>query len=92
MIISVTYQLSSPSSFNYEGFYNVLRNAATRGWWHYIDTQWLLDTDFTPEELLVKIGETINTGKDTVLINRVNLENYTGWLIPKAHDWIKTHR
>lgn len=90
MIIAITYKLTEGR--DYSSFYSAIKSSPATTWWHYIDDTWLIKTTETPAQLTEKLRPHINAGKDTILIAKVDLSNYSGWLTKPAHEWIKANR
>ena len=85
-ILLVTYDLSSTGK-DYSGLYTTLKSAP--GWWHYIESCWLLKTKESAQDWLSKIKPHIDNDKDSLLIIEITPQNRAGWLPQKAWDWVK---
>jgi len=82
----VSYDLNK-SGQDYKGLYGELKKS--RGYWHYLDSTWLIYTGESANELYDRIGEHIDKN-DLALVIEVR-RNYQGWLPEKAWDWIRQH-
>jgi hypothetical protein len=90
MIILISYKLTP--NRDYTSFFNAIKSAPATTWWNYIDNTWMVKTDETPEHMVERFRPLINDGTDTILIAKVDLSTYSGWLTPAAHEWIKANR
>jgi hypothetical protein len=87
VILVVTYDLKQPSG-SYTNLFEVLKSKDS--WWHYLSSTWLVATDETPSTLQDELVSHIFKG-DRILIVALRAE-YSGWLPPKAWEWIKAHK
>lgn len=85
-VLLVSYDLKKPNR-DYIGLYEALKKAS--GWWHYLESCWLLKTDLSPDEWSNKLGPHIDDN-DFLLIIEVT-KNYQGWLPKEAWDWINNN-
>ena len=83
MILIITYTLRNPNQ-PYINFYNEIKKAET--WWHYLDSTWLIRTQFNPQYWYNRLAPFIFKN-DSILIIEVKA-NYQGWLPKEAWDWI----
>jgi len=86
MVFLVSYDLNKPGK-DYSDLYKTLKNAD--GWWHYLDSCWLLSTNNSIKYWNDKIKPHIDDNDSLLIVEITN--NYTGWLTQKAWDWIKNH-
>ncbi|WP_020208906.1 hypothetical protein [Gilvimarinus chinensis] len=82
----VSYDLNKPGQ-DYTALYEELKKSP--GYWHYLDSTWLISTSETATELFQRIKPHIDNN-DTVLVIKVTNE-YSGWLPEKAWGWLKEH-
>jgi len=84
MIYLVSYDLRKPKQ-NYKGLYEELKRSP--GWWHYLDSTWLLSTSESASDIYHRLAIYIDPS-DNILIIQVT-KNYYGWLAKEAHAWLK---
>ncbi len=82
-VYAVMYDLKS-NSHDYSCLFNQL--TSSKGWSHYIESAWLIETDETIELIWKRIEPTIDK-RDFILIIEIR-KNYQGWLPTEAWDWI----
>ena len=82
-VYSITYDLKKPGQ-DYSGLYNAIKSYA--GWWHYLESTWMVATDDTPNQIWERIRSHVDKN-DSVLIIEVK-DNMSGWLPRKAWDWL----
>jgi hypothetical protein len=80
---SINYDLSAPGR-DYKGLYDALKEFG--GWWHYLESTWIVVTDSSPAQIWEKLKPHIDEN-DSLLIIEVK-DNVSGWLSQKAWDWI----
>jgi len=78
----VTYDLKG--NRDYTELYNALK--ASSGWWHYLESSWLIKSEETAEGVWKRLASEIAQG-DRLLIIEVR-DNVQGWLPKKAWEWI----
>jgi hypothetical protein len=83
-LLLATYDLSVATEEQRAAIYEALKSSD--GWWHHIDSTWLLFTDKTPEQLVDRMTPHL-TKSNRLLIIEVK-PNYQGWLPEKAWKWI----
>lgn len=83
MIYAINYDLKQPGR-NYEELHNAIK--ALGAWWHYLDSTWLVDTTLSAKDVWNRLAPHVDEN-DSVLVIGVT-RNYSGWLPPKAWDWI----
>jgi hypothetical protein len=86
MVYIVSYDLRNPNR-NYTSLYEELKNSP--GWWHYLESTWLVSTTETATELYNRLVKKIDRD-DSLLIIQAGTDRQ-GWLPEKAWDWIRTH-
>lgn len=82
----VSYDLNKAGQ-NYNGLYDELKKSL--GYWHYLDSTWLISTTETATQLFQRLKPYIDDN-DIMLVIKVTNE-YSGWLPQKAWDWLKNH-
>jgi len=82
-VLLVSYDLKKPGK-DYSGLYEALKKAY--GWWHYLESCWLLKTDLLSQQWFERIKPHMDDN-DFLLIIEVT-RDYNGWLPQKAWDWI----
>lgn len=86
MVYLITYDLNKPGQ-NYEELYKAVK--ALGGWWHYLDSTWLVDTTLSAQQVSDRLVAHIDKN-DRLLVIRVT-SDYQGWLTNKAWEWINQH-
>ena len=86
MIYLITYDLRQPDR-DYQGLYQQIKDSP--GWWHYLESSWLISTGETSEDIFNRIKPHIDDN-DNILIIKV-CKPYNGWLPKKAWVWIEEH-
>lgn len=82
----VSYDLH-PLGKRYDALYEQLKQCS--GWWHYLDSTWLVVTAETIEQLAARLRAAIDAN-DNLLIIRIRTP-YDGWLPADAWEWINAH-
>lgn len=83
MIYAINYDLKQPGQ-NYEELHKAIK--ALGAWWHYLDSTWLVDTTLSAKEVWDRLAPHVDKN-DSVLVIGVTRQ-YSGWLPPKAWEWI----
>lgn len=78
----VSYELRKKK--NYIGLYEQLK--ASSGWWHYIDSTWLVATEESANELYNRLKPHLDQ-EDSILIIQAATD-MQGWLPKDAWKWI----
>ncbi len=86
MVYLVSYDLRKPKQ-NYEGLFEELKRSP--GWWHYLDSTWLISTSETAYQVYHRLAIHVNES-DSLLVIRVS-RDWTGWLPKEAWDWLDKH-
>jgi hypothetical protein len=73
---------------NHQALFDALRRFG--GWWHFIDGTWLIETDADAKSIHRDLQPYLNDNIN-LLIAEVG-QDMSGWLPPKAWDWIQQHR
>ncbi len=83
----VSYDLSKPGR-DYSGLHDVLKGCD--GWWHYLDSTWIVITTNTPDELSEKLRKHLD-GNDSLLVIEIKqgFGNRQGWLAEDAWKWFR---
>lgn len=68
----------------YDSFYNEIKKADT--WWHYLDSTWLIKTQFNPQYWYNKLAPLIYQNDSIFIIEVTN--KYQGWLPKEAWEWL----
>ena len=82
----VSYDLNNPGQ-HYEPLYQELKKCP--GWWHYLDSTWLVFTYETADSLANRLLGVIDVN-DRLLVIAVGRDNQ-GWLPIAAWTWIDSH-
>ncbi len=85
----VAHELFAPDSgdFDYQRLFETLKSCS--GWWHYMDSTWLVCTQDSPENFAEKLLRYMSDS-DHLLVIRVT-DEYAGSLPERAWDWLETH-
>jgi hypothetical protein len=86
MAYLVSYDLRKPRR-NYKGLLEELERSP--GWWHYLDSTWLIVTSENADQLYRRLKIHIDES-DSLLIIQVS-GDYQGWLPKEAWTWIGKH-
>lgn len=85
-VYCVSYDLNK-SGQNYDDLYQSLESSA--GWWHYLDSTWLVATEESAEQLSSRLLKNLDSN-DSLLVIKV-VREYQGWLTKEAWEWIDQH-
>lgn len=85
MIYSINYDLNRPGQ-NYSELHDAIKGCGS--WWHYLDSNWLVDTSLNAKEIWEKLSSHADKN-DNVLIVGIS-RDYSGWLPQEAWDWINS--
>jgi len=86
MVFVVSYDLSKPDR-DYSGLIEELKKSP--GWWHYLESTWLIQTDETATQLYKRLADKIDRD-DSILVIQAGKDRQ-GWLPEKAWEWIRQH-
>lgn len=78
----VSYELRKKK--NYTGLHEQLK--ASEGWWHYLDSTWLIATQEDANQLYNRLAPHLDR-EDSILIIQAATD-MQGWLPKEAWDWI----
>jgi hypothetical protein len=87
-LMLVTYDLTGASSDDYKDLFGELKKC--KGWWHYLESSWIVSTDQTADELWDRLEPHVKT-RDHVLVVRIDGQDRQGWLPKKAWEWFRRH-
>lgn len=82
-VYCVSYDLNKAGQ-DYSGLYEELRNSP--GYWHYLDSTWLISTSETADKLFSRLKPYIDDN-DSVLVIGVTSAR-SGWLPKEAWEWL----
>lgn len=82
----VSYDLNKLGQ-NYDPLYKELKSSP--GWWHDLDSTWLISTQETAEQLANRLLAHLDKN-DRLLVIKV-VRDYQGWLTQDAWKWIDAH-
>ena len=83
---AINYDLSAPNR-DYSGLYEAIKSYP--GWWHYLESTWLVVSDNTPSQIWERLKPHVDDN-DSLLIIEVR-DNVSGWLQKKAWEWIHSN-
>lgn len=84
-VLLVSYDLKGAPAESYEALFEALK--ANPGWWHYLESTWLLVTDRTSVQLAEQLRPHLDQN-DRLLVIEV-VPRYSGWLPQKAWEWMR---
>lgn len=84
MVFAVTYEFGKRRP-EHKRFFKELE--ASQGWWHFIESTWLIETNETPEELNDRLSRFLY--EDDFLLIIQAIPPYQGWLPKEAWNWIQ---
>ena len=87
MILLVSYDLKVPGR-DYAKLYETLK--AAPGWWHYLESTWLLSTTDSVTTWTERIRAVMDENDIFIIVDITGRTN-NGWLPKKAWDWINEH-
>lgn len=85
-VYCVSYDLNK-SGQNYKALYDELESSS--GYWHYLDSTWLVSTSETADQLSNRILKHLDSNDSLLVIKVVSPK--AGWLPQDAWDWINQH-
>ncbi|MCP4360700.1 MAG: hypothetical protein GY796_22050 [Chloroflexi bacterium] len=85
MIYSIHYDLKRPGQ-NYNDLYEAIKSCG--GWWHYLDSTWLVDTNLNANGIWDKLSPHVDKNDQVLVIGVTN--DYQGWLSKDAWEWINS--
>ena len=80
----VSYDLRKPGR-DYKGLSDELQHSP--GWWHYLDSTWLIATSESANELYKRLVYHLDRG-DNILVIQAGSDRQ-GWLPKDAWNWIQ---
>lgn len=84
----ITYELKGNK--DYSGLYDTIK--AANGWWHYLDSTWIIKTTESPAEWGNKLRPHIDSILDSILVVEISQNaRRSGWLTKKAWEWIDSN-
>ena len=89
MILLISADLNSTNKV-YDGFYATIK--AVPLYWHYLEHVWLVKTDEDSHTWVTRLRAQINEQTDFLVVTKVDLAEYDGWLPPQAWEWIRENR
>ncbi len=87
MVYLVTYDLNKPGQ-NYDKLYEAIKELGA--WWHYLRSVWLVDTNWSSNDIRNKLRPYIVDDTDYLLVIHVQ-RDYSGWLPKDAWEWLNQH-
>lgn len=84
MIFVVSYEFRKRRP-EHKRFFEALQ--VSQGWWHFIESTWLIETNETAEELSERLSPFLHRDDFLLIIQAV--QPYQGWLPKEAWDWIQ---
>lgn len=83
----VGYDLSKPGQ-KYDELFKELKKY--RGWWHHLDSTWIVLTEEKPSEIRDRLGDYIDPG-DELAVFGVNGSWATKGISSKGNDWLHSN-
>ena len=84
----VSYDLKTPGK-DYAKLYEALK--ASPGWWHYLESLWLLSSAESLEAWHARIRSRIDENDAFIIMGLTRSMQRNGWLPEKAWEWIRQH-
>jgi hypothetical protein len=81
----INYDLNTPGQ-DYAALHKEIE-ALGSGWWHYLDSTWLVLTALTPHAAAERLRQTLDDS-DSLLVLDITGDAFAGWLEADAWDWI----
>ena len=82
---AICYDLKTPGQ-DYGKLREAIKKIAGNGWWHYLDSTWLVSTSMSAQQISDTLRATMDQN-DGLLVIRVTSE-YNGWLPKEAWEWL----
>ena len=86
-IYAICYDLKTPGR-DYGQLHEAIK-ALGDGWWHYLDSTWLVRTSMSANQIWEHLRPTIDAN-DYLLVIGVTRE-FSGWLPKGAWDWLNEY-
>ncbi|MBE0011742.1 hypothetical protein [Arthrobacter sp. AET 35A] len=83
----ISYDLKSPGQ-DYTDLHDAIKSLG--GWWHYLDSTWIVSTTLTPAQAWAELKAKMDTN-DRLLVIDVTGKARSGWLPKKAWEWLTRH-
>lgn len=80
----VSYDLNKIGK-NYDGVFQAIKNSSDGGWWHFLDSLWIISSPLTPQQISDNIRAEIDNDDHFIVVEVRNRKQ--GWL-PKK-EWEK---
>lgn len=80
----ISYDLKGNKK-NYEGLISAIKEE--KGWWHYLDSFWMVNTEKSVESLTDKLIQYLDED-DRLIVIDTKTKEFNGFLPQKAFDWI----
>ncbi|WP_333678626.1 hypothetical protein [Dyella sp.] len=84
-LMLIDYDLKAPGR-NYNALQEAIK--ASPGWWHYMESNWVVATNETVRDLQSKLNALIDANDRLLIVDISNCE-VGGWLPRDAWDWLK---
>ena len=84
----IAYDLRAPGR-NYARLYEALK--AQNGWWHHLDSVWIVLSDRTANELTQSLREHIDVNDRLFIMALPRASEWQGWLPQEAWQWLDDH-
>jgi hypothetical protein len=86
----IGYDLNRPRGTNdYPDLIAAIKRAAD-GWWHSLDSTWIIKSNETAFALCEQFGKLIDAGDELLVVQLAGDGAWMGFT-PQASDWLKTH-
>jgi hypothetical protein len=81
----ISYDLKGNNK-DYNGLINAIKEE--HGWWHYLDSFWLVKSNKSVEYWTDKLVNYLDDD-DNLIVLEVDIKEFNGFLKQSAFDWIK---
>lgn len=86
-LLLISYDIKSVERDEvYQRLYETLKGA--KGWWHYLESTWILATDLKMEKWHQKVKDLIKS-EDRFIIVDITHCHPNGWLPRRAWEWLR---
>jgi len=88
MIYTITFD---PHKVDADALYSVINSSPyISTWWHYLGSTYLIKSEYSTSTICDYIIQ--KWPKQRFFIAKIDPYQYSGWLPPKAWEWIRNHR
>jgi hypothetical protein len=85
--ILIGYDLNSPGQ-DYAGLVDAIKNLGT-GWWHHLDSTWLVNTSKTPAQVRDALAAHLDKGDEILVIDVTKASRAWRGFKPSGSEWLR---